>query len=222
MGSLTASLTCWRIRDTITLEPTNTSSVAKPSPSAWAAEEMEKGLLSPEDRDSVVVTEYPPHDEDDLKFTIHPTPSYRTPPRVSRRSIRYDDDEDDDDASLRKSLSFTCESPESEAALFRKLQEISGVGPPPPRPRKKKGSCHPEQLSPGETVALVRQVLRVSLPLLPTKSDEQKVRHSSDSVTYVSKSLGFGLAEGTEKCALALTEHPHASAPSENHRYPLA
>eukprot|EP00939_MAST-03C_sp_MAST-3C-sp1_P000505 g505.t1 len=184
---------------------------AKPSPLAWATGEMEKGLLSPEDKDSVVVMGMPSFEDEFDDSSMRPTPSYRTPPRASGRGrrLRYDDDDEEEeeevmDASLplRKSSSFMCESPESEAALFRKLQEISGVGPASPPPHQQQivkketkrvvlteAVCLPEQLSPGETVALVRQVLRVSLPLLPTKGVEEKIRDSIES-DVVRKSVG--------------------------------
>jgi len=100
---------------------------------------------------------------------------------------------------VRKSASIPCDSPETEAALFRKLQDISrssdrifeSVAPSTPSPQilRTTTTCYPEQLSPEQTVALMKRVMSVSIPYITTtKDDAQIARAFQLGASSVSKS----------------------------------
>ena len=102
---------------------------------------------------------------------------------------------------LRKSASIPCDSPETEAELFRKLQDIStrSIFSAPSTPTKVQNSvttCYPEQLSPAQTVALMKRVLRVSIPYTNSKEEEQEddsVARAFQLGVSVSRSQGMAV-----------------------------
>eukprot|EP00938_MAST-03A_sp_MAST-3A-sp1_P000908 g908.t1 len=149
---------------------------------------------------------YSVEDKDDVVVDVfRPEPSslsFRTPPRV-RRSKNFHSRNDDEDAPemitpkiFRKSASIPCDSPETEAELFRKLQDIStrSIFSAPSTPTKVQNSvttCYPEQLSPAQTIALMKRVLRVSIPY--TNSSKEEEQQEDDSVARAFQ-LGVSLS----------------------------
>ena len=158
---------------------------------------------SVEDRDDVVVDVFKPKPS---------SLSFKTPPRVRRSKnldFRNDDDDDEDVPEmitpkiLRKSASIPCDSPETEAELFRKLQDISTRSDPlftaaPSTPTKVQSlstTCYPEQLSPAQTVALMERVLRVSIPYTTTSKEEDPEDESAVTRAF---QLGMSVSRSSQ------------------------
>jgi len=181
----------------IPTEPTPAATTTPPSFAKKRIEWIDNDVrFSVEDSDEVVVDQ----------FDDQPKPSslsFQTPPRRKRRSSAATTTKEIPDMItpkiVRKSASIPCDSPETEAALFRKLQDISrssdrifeSVAPSTPSPQilRTTTTCYPEQLSPEQTVALMKRVMSVSIPYITTtKDDAQIARAFQLGASSVSKS----------------------------------